>query len=121
MSPRKSVRTVFFAVSAAVALSLGPAVLSAPVALAAPGEFPFDGQGSENEPESRAQEGHTPEGRTPEGRTPENDLGKRVEEAGERAEEAGGGVVTEVIDLSGDILKCGLHIATPAIECPLGS
>ncbi|WP_063131522.1 hypothetical protein [Nocardia fusca] len=115
MSPRKSVRTVFFAVSAAVALSVGPAVLSAPVALAAPGEFPFDGQGSEDEPESRAQEGHTPEGRTP-----ENDLGKRVEEAGERAEEAGGGVVTEVIDLSGDILKCGLHIATPAIECPLG-
>lgn len=109
MSPRKSVRTVFFAVSAAVALSHGPAVLSAPVALAAPGEFPFDSQGSENEPESRAQ-----------GRTPENDLGKRVEEAGERAEEAGGGVVTEVIDLSGDILKCGLHIATPAIECPLG-
>jgi hypothetical protein len=111
MSPRKSVRTVFFAVSAAVALSLGPAALSAPVALAAPGEFPFDGQGSENEPESRAQEG----------RTPENDLGKRAEEAGERAEEAGGGVVTEVIDLSGDILKCGLHIATPAVECPLGS
>ncbi|MFI9533205.1 hypothetical protein ACIG56_08185 [Nocardia fusca] len=116
MSPRKSVRTVFFAVSAAVALSVGPAVLSAPAALAAPGEFPFDGQGSENEPESRAQDGHTPEGHTP-----ENDLGKRVEEAGERAEEAGGGVVTEVIDLSGDILKCGLHIATPAIECPLGS
>ncbi|MFQ6231150.1 hypothetical protein [Nocardia sp. NPDC002869] len=106
MSPRKSVRTVFFAVSAAVALSVGPAVLSAPVALAAPGEFPFADQGdSENEPESR---------------TPENDLGKRTEEAGERAEEAGGGVVTEVIDLSGDILKCGLHIATPAIECPLG-
>lgn len=111
MSPRKSVRTVFFAVSAAVALSVGPAVLSAPAALAAPGEFPFDGQGSENESESRNQEGHLPE----------NDLGKRVEEAGERAEEAGGGVVTEVIDLSGDILKCGLHIATPAIECPLGS
>lgn len=107
MSPRKSVRTVFFAVSAAVALSVGPAVLSAPVAMAAPGEFPLADQGdSENEPESR---------------TPENDLGKRTEEAGERAEEAGGGVVTEVIDLSGDILKCGLHIATPAIECPLGS
>ena len=107
MSPRKSVRTVFFAVSAAVALSAGPAVLSAPVALAAPGEFPLDGQGgSESESESR---------------TPENDLGKRVVEAGVRAEEAGGGVVTEVIDLSGDILKCGLHIATPAIECPLGS
>ncbi|WP_063062450.1 hypothetical protein [Nocardia sienata] len=111
MSPRKSVRTVFFAVSAAVALSAGPAVLSAPVALAAPGEFPFDGQGaSENESDSR----------TPESRTPEDELGKRAEEAGERAEEAGGGVVTEVIDLSGDILKCGLHIATPAIECPLG-
>lgn len=108
MSPRKSVRTVFFAVSAAVALSVGPAVLSAPMALAAPaGEFPLADQGeSENEPESR---------------TPENDLAKRTEEAGERAEEAGGGVVTEVIDLSGDILKCGLHIATPAIECPLGS
>ncbi|WP_416563308.1 hypothetical protein [Nocardia testacea] len=106
MSPRKSVRTMFFAVSAAVALSVGPAVLSAPAALAAPGEFPLDGQGgAENESESR---------------TPENDLGKRAEEAGERAEEAGGGVVTEVIDLSGDILKCGLHIATPAIECPLG-
>ncbi|MET8801030.1 hypothetical protein ABZV91_32245 [Nocardia sp. NPDC004568] len=106
MSPRKSVRTVFFAVSAAVALSVGPALPSAPVALAAPGEFPLDGQGgSENEPESRA---------------PENDLDKRAEEAGERAEEAGGGVVTEVIDLSGDILKCGLHIATPVIECPLG-
>lgn len=112
MSPRKSVRTVFFAVSAAVALSVGPAVLSAPTASAAPAEFPFDGQGGSEQGGSEQE---------PKSRTPENDLGKRAEEAGERAEEAGGGVVTEVIDLSGDILKCGLHIATPAIECPLGS
>ncbi|MGW0007936.1 hypothetical protein ACWDT6_29445 [Nocardia grenadensis] len=112
MSPRKFVRTVFLAVSAAVALSLGPAVLSAPAALAAPGEFPFDGQGgSKSESENR----------TPENRDQENDLGKRVEEAGERAEEAGGGMVTQAIDMSADMLKCGLHIATPAIECPLNS
>ncbi|MEV3960451.1 hypothetical protein AB0M34_06045 [Nocardia sp. NPDC050193] len=118
MSPRKSVRTVFFAVSAAVALSVGPAVLWAPAAsAAAPAEFPFDGQdGSE---QGGSKQGDSEQ--EPESRTPENDLGKRAEEAGERAEEAGGGVVTEVIDLSGDILKCGLHIATPAIECPLGS
>lgn len=100
MSPRKSVRTVFFAVSAAAALSVGPIVLTAPIALAAPGEFPLDGQGgSENKPESR---------------TPENDPGKR-------AENAGGGLAAEVIDLSADMLKCGLSIATPAVKCPLGS
>ncbi|MGW4069660.1 hypothetical protein [Nocardia grenadensis] len=117
MSPRKFVRTVFLAVSAAVALSLGPAVLSAPAALAAPGEFPFDGQGgSKSESENR-----TPENRDQENRALENDLGKRVEEAGERAEEAGGGMVTQAIDMSADMLKCGLHIATPAIECPLNS
>ncbi|MGW5387419.1 hypothetical protein [Nocardia sp. NPDC003963] len=99
MSPRKSVRSVFFAVSAAVALSVGPALLSAPPALAAPGEFPLDGQGgSEKKPEAR---------------TEDNDPGKR-------AENAGGGMVSEVIDLSADLLKCGLSIATPAVKCPLG-
>ncbi|WP_327149973.1 hypothetical protein [Nocardia sp. NBC_01329] len=100
MSPRKSVRTVFFAVSAAAALCVGPVVLAAPMALAAPGEFPLDGRGgSESEPESSS---------------PENDPGKR-------AENAGGGLATEVIDLSADMLKCGLSIATPAVKCPLGS
>ncbi|WP_328387690.1 hypothetical protein [Nocardia sp. NBC_00416] len=100
MSPRKPVRTVFFAVSAAVALTVGPAALSAPTALAAPGEFPLDGRGgSENKPESSS---------------PDNDPGKR-------AENAGGGLAAEVIDLGADMLKCGLSIATPTIKCPLGT
>lgn len=100
MSPRKPLRTVFVAVSAAAALTVAPALLTslaAPAAYAAPSEYPLGGE-----------EGSTKD------RGPENGLA-------ERAEKAGGGILSETIDLSADLLKCGLSIATPAINCPLGS
>lgn len=101
MSPRKPLRTVFVAVSATAALTVAPALLTtslaAPAAYAAPGEYPLGGE-----------EGATDEKET------ENGLA-------ERAEKAGGGILTETIDLSADLLKCGLSIATPAVKCPLGS
>ncbi|MFI5720085.1 hypothetical protein [Nocardia sp. NPDC051750] len=104
MSPRKPLRTVFFAVSAAAALTVAPALLTSPLAtpaaLAAPGQYPLTGEGED--------EGGTAE------RTPENG-------PAERAEKAGGGILSETIDLSADLLKCGLSIATEAVSCPLGS
>ncbi|GGL08916.1 hypothetical protein [Nocardia jinanensis] len=114
MSPRKSVRSVFVAVSAAVALSVGPALLSAPSALAAPGEFPLDGQGgSENNPENNSPKNNSPEDSSPEDSSP-------LDEMAERAENAGGGLATEVIDLNADTLKCALSIFTTTVDCPLG-
>ncbi|MEU4316669.1 hypothetical protein [Nocardia sp. NPDC024068] len=100
MSQRKPVRTAFFAVSAAAALLAGPVLLTAPMATAAPSpEYPLGGEGdggagTENKPE---------------------------DDAGERAERAGGGLASEVIDLGADLLKCGLSIATEAVSCPLGT
>ncbi|MEU1984920.1 hypothetical protein [Nocardia sp. NPDC019395] len=101
MSPRKPLRTVFFAVSAAAALTVAPALLTTPlatpVALAAPsGQYPLGGEDGATED------------------TPEKG-------PAERAEKAGGGIVSEAIDLSADLLKCGLSIATEAVSCPLGS
>lgn len=100
MSPRKPLRTAFFAVSAAAALTVAPALLTTPFAApayAAPAEYPLGGE-----------DGATKDGK------PEND-------PAERAEKAGGGILSETIDLSADLLKCGLSIATPAVKCPLGS
>lgn len=119
MSPRKSVRSAFFAVSAAVALSVGPALLSAPPALAAPGEFPFDDQGgSENKAENNDPQNSNPENSNPENSSPEDS--RPLDEMAERAENAGGGLATEVIDLNADTLKCALSIVTTTVECPLG-
>lgn len=109
MSPREPLRTVFFAVSAAVALTTGPALLTAPVAHAAPSaEYPFSGE----EDEEDGEEEESPDSE----QTPENGLAEHAE----RAERAGGGVATEIIDLSAGILKCGLSIVTEEIDCPLG-
>lgn len=105
MSPRKPLRTVFFAVSAAVALTTGPALLTAPAVRAAPpAEYPLSEDGEEEEEE------------TERANTPENGLAEHAE----RAERAGGGIATEIIDLSADMLKCGLSIATETVSCPLG-
>ncbi|WP_280489137.1 hypothetical protein [Nocardia carnea] len=101
MSPRKPLRTVFVAVSAAAALTVAPALLTSslavPAAYAAPSEYPLGGE-----------KGSTDEGESENG-------------PAERAEKAGGGILSETIDLSADLLKCGLSIATPAVSCPLGS
>lgn len=104
MSPRKPLRIVFVAVSAAAALTVAPALLTtsftAPVAAAAPGEYPLSG--TEDSPDKKKNEEKAEDG------------------PAERAEKAGGGILSESIDLSADVLKCGLSIATPAISCPLG-
>ncbi|WP_459547707.1 hypothetical protein [Nocardia sp. X0981] len=112
MSPREPLRTVFFAVSAAVALTAGPALLTAPAVHAAPpAEYPLSGE------EDDEGDGGDGGGRSQDS---EHTLENGLAEHGERAERAGGGIVTEVIDLSADILKCGLSIATEEIDCPLG-
>ncbi|APE36531.1 hypothetical protein BOX37_24305 [Nocardia mangyaensis] len=97
MSARPRLRTVVAAVATVLAVTAGPAVLSTAVATAVPGgsEFPFD----ENAP-----------GRGTEPKT---------DERAERAEKFGGGLATELVDLGGNVLKCGLSIATKTVTCPL--
>ncbi len=101
MSPRQRLRTTIVALSGALVLAVGPAVLATPAAVAAPqgGQaqpaYPFDGEegGSTREP--------------------------KKDERAERAEEFGGGLASEVIDLAANILKCGLNVVTPTVGCSI--
>ncbi|WP_194979664.1 hypothetical protein [Nocardia cyriacigeorgica] len=100
MSPRQRLRTTIVALSGALILAAGPAVLSAPAAVAAPQggqpSYPFDGGedgGTAHEP--------------------------KKDERAQRAEEFGGGLASEVIDLAANILKCGLNVVTPTVGCSI--
>ncbi|MFE3444765.1 hypothetical protein ACFXNW_17180 [Nocardia sp. NPDC059180] len=101
MSPRQRLRTTIAALSGALVLAAGPAVLATPAAVAAPqgGQaqpaYPFDGDegGTTHEP--------------------------KKDERAERAEEFGGGLAGEVIDLAANILKCGLNVVTPTVGCSI--
>ncbi|NEW41100.1 hypothetical protein GV793_19605 [Nocardia cyriacigeorgica] len=103
MSPRQRLRTTIVALSGALVLAVGPAVLATPAAVAAPqgGQaqpaYPFDGE---------------------EGTGNGTNQPKKDERA-ERAEEFGGGLASEVIDLAANILKCGLNVVTPTVGCSI--
>lgn len=106
MLSRRSLRAVLVTLSGTLLVAVGPVAFSTQTAVAAPApraaepEFPFqgDGENSDTENDSEAPERDTP---------------------GKRAEKTVGGVVTELIDFSADLTKCGLNIATPNVECPL--
>nr|WP_139795569.1 hypothetical protein [Nocardia donostiensis] len=142
MFPRRLLRTVFVALSTTAVCTLVPATLSTPSAVAEPAprgteiepEYPFQDNTDNRQPRDR--ENNRPRDRE------DNRLRDRDEfldnnrlrdrdnfsddsrsrerhEFLDRAEEAGAGVIVGVIDFSADIIKCGLHIATPIVECPL--
>lgn len=106
MLPLRPLRTVLVVLSGTLLVTVGPLAFSAPTAVAAPdpqaeeSEFPFQGDGTNNEAENDTE-------------APERD------DPSKRAERTVGGVVTELIDFSADLTKCGLNIATPNVECPL--
>ncbi|MFQ6391863.1 hypothetical protein ACLMAJ_00270 [Nocardia sp. KC 131] len=100
-----SLRTMIVSLFGALVLALGSVALQAPTAAAAPdrpsvtqiGDFPFDGQGTDDAP---SKEG-----------TPKKD------ERADKAEKLGGGLTTKVIDLITGTIKCGLNIAVPSVKC----
>lgn len=130
MSLRHLMRTVLVALSGALVLTGGPvllttaptAVISGPAAAAAPrhsldngsrtaeeSDYPFGGGGSDSHGSERAgTDGHDGTGG--------HDSGDGL--AG-RAEEAVGGMANAVIDFNAGVLKCGLSIVLPDIDCPL--
>lgn len=99
MTARPRLRTTVAAVAAALAVTVGPAVLTPAVVAAAPGgsQFPFD----ENTP--RGHGGAAP----------------KTDERAERAEKFGGGLASELVELGANVIKCGLNIATTTVTCPL--
>ncbi|WP_040797927.1 hypothetical protein [Nocardia higoensis] len=93
----------------AVTLALAPALtVLAPAAGAEPGraetfpaptgpsQMPFDGQGSDDSRD-----------------------GRTGDELSRKAEDLGGSVVNEVIDLATGVIKCGINLATDSVPCPL--
>lgn len=90
-------RPLLVALVATAALGTGAgAAAAAPQTPAATpvADFPFDGQGADDAPAGG-------------------------EDPAERAERLGGNVAAELIDLLADVVKCGLNVATPSVECPL--
>lgn len=135
MSLRHPMRTVLVALSGALVLTGGPvllttsptAAISGPAAAAAPrhsldngsrtaqeSDYPFGGDGSDSD-------GSEGSGREGSGRDSRDGQSGRDGEDGlaGRAEEAVGGLASAVIDLNADMLKCGLSIVLPNIDCPL--
>ncbi|MET7769718.1 hypothetical protein [Nocardia sp. NPDC005366] len=100
MFRHQRLRTVVVALAGAAVLGLGSTALT-PVATAAPqvtqGDSPFAGLGG---------------GAPSKPRTLEEDRAKK-------AEKFGGGLASEVIDLISGVVKCGLNIATDAVQCSL--
>lgn len=130
MSLRHPMRTVLVALSGALVLTGGPvllttsptAAISGPAAVAAPrhsldngsrtteeSDYPFGGAGSDSDSSKRNSTDNRDRGSG-------HDSGDGL--AG-RAEEAVGGMASAVIDLNADVLKCGLSIVLPNIDCPL--
>ncbi|MEV0295102.1 hypothetical protein [Nocardia sp. NPDC050710] len=110
MSPHQRLCTAIVALAGASVLALGPTVVTAPAATAAPGgpavthvDSPFDGKGADDAPKKEK---------------PNTDEPKKDERL-ERAEEVGGEVVSKAIDMSSGVVKCILHIATDAVQCKL--
>lgn len=93
MFHRHSVRTLIIALSGGVILTLGAAT-----AAAEPQGNPDYPLGAQNQPP-----GH-PDTNDP------NDQAKR-------AEDLGGAIVTDMIDTSAHLTKCGLNLILPSIRC----
>ncbi len=105
MSARLSRRSRRALVVPALAAALALAPVAAPTALAVPGgpaavpvDMPFDGQGADDAP---------------------GGTDRAEDEQARKAEDLGGAVVTEVIDLVTGVVKCGLNLATESVPCPL--
>lgn len=134
MFPRRLLRTVFVALSTTAVCTLVPATLSTPSAVAEPAprgtetepEYPFQDNTDNRQPRDR--ENNRPRDRDEfldndrlrdRDNFSDDSRSRERHEFLDRAEEAGAGVIVGVIDFSADIIKCGLHIATPIVECPL--
>ncbi|HLS79476.1 MAG TPA: hypothetical protein VK083_22070 [Nocardia sp.] len=98
----------------AASLVLAPALVFAPAAWAGPDEgqfpapsgpsqMPFGEQGAENR----------------DGGAGAGDGTGLGDELPRKAENLGGSVLEEVIDLSTGILKCGINLVTDSVSCPL--
>lgn len=126
LSPRRPharrPRAALAAPALAAALALAP--VCAPAALADPGleqvlpadsappaEMPFGDRNSDNSGNS----GNS--GRSD--RSGNDELQQRAEDLPGKAENFGGSVVNEIIDLYTGIIKCGLNLVTDTVPCPL--
>ncbi|MGN2636236.1 hypothetical protein ACWEKT_11010 [Nocardia takedensis] len=100
MSPHRSRRTARALVGAVL---VGLTALAAPAALAAPpAAVPIVGDGPFAGPDTT----HAPPGAP-------------RDERAEKAEDLGGTLANEVIDLVTGVLTCGLNIATDSVKCTL--
>jgi len=131
LSPRRSQarrsRAALTAPALAAALALAP--VFAPAALAGPGleqvlpadpapsEMPFGDQGSDDSDDSGNSGNSRDSGDSD--NSAGDELRQRAEDLPDKAENFGGSVFTEVIDLSTGILKCGLNLVTDSVPCPL--
>ena len=101
MFRHQRLRTVVVTLFGAAVLGLGTPVLT-PIAAAAPptthGDSPFDGLGADDAP---------------------GKPGTQEQAMAEKAEKFGGGLASEIIDLISGVAKCGLNIATDAVDCGL--
>ncbi|WP_157117529.1 hypothetical protein [Nocardia vaccinii] len=94
MFHRQSVRTLIIALSGGVILTLGAAANAA----AAPQGNPDYPLGAQNETPGHPDTGDL------------NDQAKR-------AEDLGGDIVTQMIDMSAHLTKCGLNLIVPSVRC----
>ncbi|WP_040791740.1 hypothetical protein [Nocardia paucivorans] len=135
MSLCHPMRTVLVALSGALVLTGGPILLStAPTAVAGPPAVAAPTDEPDNGPRHRAgaelrtiEDGDYPFGggdsgtggsRSSRGGS-RSSGGSGTDGPAARAEKAGGGMASAIIDLSADLFKCGLSIVTPSVDCPL--
>lgn len=129
MSLRHPMRTVLVALSGALVLTVGPvllttaptAAIAGPAAVAAPANRLDNGQQHRDGSRLRTvEEGDYPFGGEDSGTDGSRDsTDEDTDGPAARAEEAGAGMASAIIDLSADLIKCGLNIVTPSVGCPL--
>lgn len=109
MTHRPRMRRVIATAAGAALLAVGPGLLVAAPANAAPSaatpvldpNYPLGGDGEDGTSENSEEPGTTQE----------------QDPRAQRAEEFGGRTVTDLIDMGSDLLKCGLNVVAPTVKC----